>query len=364
MEYIDTENLTNASILIAVKLYEYVVLSTRDIDEELSQYSYDEEKIKDINKWNTSQITIMRDLFIFNTNRHFNGNISEWNTSQVEDMTSMFANCITFNQNISKWDTSNVKNMGEMFANCKNFNGNIGQWDTRKVTDMQYMFYNCKEFKQDIYCWNLVSCNNYENIFKDCNISNENKPLFRKSGELESDYLDRYNDRCNFARNRLGAITYNLAAKDYTKARNKHLHDMSPEERSAHIENIRENPGKYKINPISAFFLDKAKMAKISQFNGASGDKIPEEDPEEDEDQEFTNNDVDLEQELTNNDVDLEQEPVNNRDDNRVGTKCVGSSCMPKRWWLPWRGGKTRKKRKSKSKKSKRKKYTKRTRKN
>lgn len=328
MEEIDTDHLTNESICNAVKLYTYFVLPKKDMDIDLTQYLYDEKKIKDINKWNTSQITSMRELFVINANKHFNGNISHWDTSQVQDMTGMFANCIMFNQNISRWDTSNVENMGEMFANCKNFNGNIGKWDTRKVTNMDYMFYNCKNFNKNISCWNLVSCNSYENIFNDCNISNENKPLLRNSEESESSYLNRYDDRCDYKRNRRGSVFYTASAKQHMNTINNPLHGMSPEERSAHRENIRKNPKNYTINPIQAVFSDKAKMAGILKFIGPSGDKPPEE--------------------------------------NRVDTKCFGRSCMPKGWrsWRPWRGGKTHKKRKSKSKKSKRKKYTKRTRKN
>jgi surface protein len=64
------------------------------------------------------------------------GEINTWDTSPITDMRDLFKNNTTFNDNISNWDTSNVKNMVEMFSGATAFNQYIGSWNTSSVTTM------------------------------------------------------------------------------------------------------------------------------------------------------------------------------------------------------------------------------------
>jgi hypothetical protein len=68
-------NLTDDSIRMAVKLW------------------LDGNKMLNISKWNTSEVTDMSYLFC--------DDIGEWDTSNVVTMRCMFSNASTFNQNIS-----------------------------------------------------------------------------------------------------------------------------------------------------------------------------------------------------------------------------------------------------------------------
>jgi len=67
----------------------------------------------EINTWDTSFITDMSRLFLYE--RSFNGNITDWDVSSVTDMSEMFEQAYSFNQNISGWDVSNVTDTIKMF---------------------------------------------------------------------------------------------------------------------------------------------------------------------------------------------------------------------------------------------------------
>ena len=54
--------------------------------------------------------------------------INKWNTSQVTDMRRLFINYKTFNENISEWDVSGVTNMSHMFSGALLLNQNLGGW--------------------------------------------------------------------------------------------------------------------------------------------------------------------------------------------------------------------------------------------
>ena len=60
------------------------------------------EKYNHINKWNTSQVTNMSELFKYY--EEFNDNISEWDVSNVTNMRHMFWGASSFNQDVNKWD--------------------------------------------------------------------------------------------------------------------------------------------------------------------------------------------------------------------------------------------------------------------
>ena len=109
--------------------------------------------------WDTSLVTDMSgsdDYFGFggeSSFSRFNGDISKWNTSQVTNMKGMFVLASSFNQHIGNWDTSRVTDMGNMFLFATSFNRDIGSWDTSQVTDMSSMFESAVSFAQPVYFW-------------------------------------------------------------------------------------------------------------------------------------------------------------------------------------------------------------------
>ncbi|WP_434343985.1 BspA family leucine-rich repeat surface protein [Mycoplasma sp. 06067-C1-B144P-99-0482-3] len=101
-------------------------------------------------------------------------NLDKWDTSNVTNMRSMFIYAEKFNQPIGNWNTSNVTNMKRMFYGAKNFNQPIGNWDTSNVTNMEFMFYRADAFNQDISNWNVNNVTKWSHF--DWNYGNYYRP--------------------------------------------------------------------------------------------------------------------------------------------------------------------------------------------
>ena len=114
----------------------------------------------DVNNWDVSKITEMRELF---KDKAFNKDIGNWDVSSVQFMDDMFKSTTAFDQDISGWDVSNVKSMSGMF-NSAVFNKDINGWDVSSVTDFAYMFSNAGSFNQNI-CWDInYDSSNYNSV--------------------------------------------------------------------------------------------------------------------------------------------------------------------------------------------------------
>ena len=130
----------------------------------------------DFNDIDTSNITSMESLFLFNSK--FNGDITGWNVSSVISMDSMFSNASSFNQPIGNWKFPKVENMKCMFYGASSFNQPIGNWKFPNVTDMRNMFSYALSFNQDLSKWDLKGKKKDE-IFYDCPIKDEYKPKMK-----------------------------------------------------------------------------------------------------------------------------------------------------------------------------------------
>ncbi|UWD34714.1 BspA family leucine-rich repeat surface protein [Mycoplasma cottewii] len=134
--------------------------------------------IKNLEKWNTSNVVSMNGVFIESS--AFDHNISSWQTGRVRSMVGMFQNCTNFSQDLgdwdvsnvtdmtrlfgganwfncdlSRWDVSKVESMNAMFASASRFNGSLKGWDVRNVKDMGWMFRRAKTFNQDLSSWDV-----------------------------------------------------------------------------------------------------------------------------------------------------------------------------------------------------------------
>ena len=128
-----------------------------------------------IGGWDVSHVTNMK--FMFNGAYEFNQPIGDWDVSSVTNMSYMFSYTDNFNQLINDWDVSGVTNMDGMFKYAREFNQPIGGWDVSNVTDMRSMFYGALLFNQDISMWNIGDKVNKGYIFLDCPISEKYKPV-------------------------------------------------------------------------------------------------------------------------------------------------------------------------------------------
>ena len=80
--------------------------------------------------------------------------VTQVNTSQITDMSNLFLFNSTFNQDISSWDVGKVTHMGLMFNYALVFNADLSEWDVGNVTDMDSMFFKAATFNQDLSGWN------------------------------------------------------------------------------------------------------------------------------------------------------------------------------------------------------------------
>tara|TARA_Y100000591_G_scaffold61600_1_gene50194 strand:+ start:81 stop:1415 length:1335 start_codon:yes stop_codon:yes gene_type:complete len=117
--------------------------------------------IQDITRWDTSNVTDMRQMF---QSSSFNQDISPWNVGNVTNMQLMFRES-NFDQDISGWNVSNVTNMSSMFYFNTNFNQDISPWNVSNVTDMSTMFHSASQFNQDIGSWNVSGVTTMAGMF-------------------------------------------------------------------------------------------------------------------------------------------------------------------------------------------------------
>ena len=126
--------------------------------------------IQDIGSWDTSNVTDMREMFLYSS---FNQDIGNWDTSKVTDMKGMFNNAIYFNQPISTWDTSKVVDMSWMFRGASSFNQPISAWDTSKVENMSEMFNNATYFNQPLNDWHVSEVTDMSDMFEGATAFNQ-----------------------------------------------------------------------------------------------------------------------------------------------------------------------------------------------
>ncbi|WP_025023190.1 BspA family leucine-rich repeat surface protein [Companilactobacillus nodensis] len=100
------------------------------------------QNIRDIEGWDTSNITNMNGVFDYCLGLDYL-DLSGWDTSNVTDMTYMFHYTpkLTEIKGITNFNTSKVTKMGNMFANCGVPVLDLSSFDTSKVVDMSSMFY-------------------------------------------------------------------------------------------------------------------------------------------------------------------------------------------------------------------------------
>lgn len=124
--------------------------------------------VPNINSWDVSNITHMKNMFALSS---FNSNIGNWDVSNVIDMTDMFYVNESFNQDIGNWDVSGVTDMHGMFYSASNFNQDIGDWDVSSVTDMGSTLAYAVLFNQDLSTWDISNVTDLTDMFTNTSLS-------------------------------------------------------------------------------------------------------------------------------------------------------------------------------------------------
>lgn len=103
--------------------------------------------------------------------------LSKLDVSLIDDMQDVFRNSsypLSDNHNkildsvgnISNWDTSNVTIMDNMFYKAKNFNDDLNNWNTNKLESLWEAFVDCHSFDKPLYNWNFNNIKECESAFR------------------------------------------------------------------------------------------------------------------------------------------------------------------------------------------------------
>ena len=111
----------------------------------------------DLSTFDTSKVTNMGNLFRMWTEQEgYAENASlatiifgdKWNTSNVTNMKDVFTGTAVTSLDLSNWNTANVTNMYHMFNRCKNLETlNLCSFDTKQVTNMEAIFNGTSKLK-------------------------------------------------------------------------------------------------------------------------------------------------------------------------------------------------------------------------
>ena len=169
-----------------------------------------------IDNWNTSNVTNMKDMLLFSSANV--GNIGKWNVSNVTNLDNTFSYS-NFNSNIANWDVSNVTSMNGTFKHATEFNSPL-YWNTSKVTNMESMFEKTTSFNQPL----ELDTKNVTNIRYMFSQAKEfNQPLnFETSKVTDLDYFlagaSKFNQELNFNTSNVTSMTSMLSnAKSFNK---------------------------------------------------------------------------------------------------------------------------------------------------
>ena len=191
------------------------IITNNNIKDLIRYYLTDKPSLPDdlknvlIGSWDVSNVTDLGHVFHVRTNseafvreayENFNESIENWDTSNVTYMGFMLAGCKRFNQPLNNLNVSRVEIMRGMFYDCENFNQPLNNWNTSRVIDMEAMFVNCRYFNQNLSGWDVSNVTEIREIFINCGISEENKPHFINTVEVEVDaqQIHRETAKINF----------------------------------------------------------------------------------------------------------------------------------------------------------------------
>lgn len=139
--------------------------------------------ISELEKWDTSKVTLMYNLFSKQNILVDFDPLLNWDTSKVTDMGGMFDECMsmdgTFTSRLVNWKTTNVTNMESMFQVCRLITDTPSTFDTSNVKNMQFMFNGCSNLK-NVTLYNTINVTNMQFMFSEC-VKLSNVPQFDTS---------------------------------------------------------------------------------------------------------------------------------------------------------------------------------------
>ena len=130
--------------------------------------------LPDIDKWNMSNVIILRSIFYNCSSLTSLPDISKWNTKNIINMRGIFNGCSSLSSlpDISKWNIENVNDINCLFCECSSLTSlpDISNWNMTKFTKLINVFYGCSSLKflPDISKWNIKNVTDISGIFLGC----------------------------------------------------------------------------------------------------------------------------------------------------------------------------------------------------
>lgn len=168
-----------------------VIVTTNHDNLNMMFYGCDKlETIRNMDKWDTSSVTIMQEMFHSCNNLITVGDLSNWNTSNVTSMGRMFFKCKNLTElDLSNWNTSGVEIMDMMFYGCENLTKlNLSNFDISNVEYTMWMFDGCDKLQE----LRLDNCS-YDTISKLIDPSESDLPTNTISGTTRKIYVKQEN---------------------------------------------------------------------------------------------------------------------------------------------------------------------------
>lgn len=130
--------------------------------------------------WNTSSAISMRSMFDTATKLTTIKGLTNFNTSNVTSFDSMFRMTTSLTSiDVTGWDTSKVTDMSDMFVSTLSLNTlkGVDAFDTRELTNANSMFSNTNLNSVDLSAWNTSKLTDVTNMFN-------NSPNLTSVGDL------------------------------------------------------------------------------------------------------------------------------------------------------------------------------------
>lgn len=131
--------------------------------------------IKNIDKWDTSNVTLMNSMFRSSSYSPASPDIKNWDVSKVTNMANMFKDTPLFNSPLDNWNTSALQFMGSMFESASAFNQSVDHFNTSGVTSMNFIFAGANAFNQPLNSWDVSNVTSMQGVF--ANAYDFNQPL-------------------------------------------------------------------------------------------------------------------------------------------------------------------------------------------
>ena len=181
--YINNKPITSVSYMFsdsqATTIKGLEKFNTSNVTDMCDMFAGTKVRTLNLSKFDTSKVTNMSGMFADTSLTSLN--VSNFNTSKVTDMSCMFVGGKFTILDLSNFDTSNVDNMGGMFIDSQVKTLDLSNFDTSNVTEMWRMFDGAQATKIVLSSFNTSNVTNMYQMFSKSHVNNLDLSNFNTS---------------------------------------------------------------------------------------------------------------------------------------------------------------------------------------